>query len=696
MKTFHKIVVVGLVTVFAVCLFAGCFRHDERQQLNSAAAFDHVGTAYRLESAYTNWTIRHERNGGDRKVVVNLGWSKSYSKKFTQARGQAKLDLIEGHVTIEVRDLDDQVISDVWLIDNQPGPGHSAAPDPADHLLWIGTLEHSGDRATLSVQLGDVFEDFEVDLVAITGSGKDPTTDGVLFGSLGLFQRLYTRARTGRLNTPGDSSSSPLGPLSPSPAYAREVFPNFDRLIIKGADLFFNETFDGNGRTCGTCHPAENNLTIDPEFIATLPDNDPLFVAEFVPALEENFEKPELMRELGLILENTNGFGDSLEDLETNFTMRGVPHTLVLGTSLTPASLDGTTVPPDQRTGWSGDGSPGNGTLREFALGAVKQHFPQTLARKDGVDFRFPNDDELDAMEAFQLSLGRQEELVLPLKLKSEVVLRGQEIFLCDGRPENVNCKFDTDGNPMGAGKCNACHSNAGANVSIPGPDGGVFNFNFNTGVEDLLDQPADLITAAVMDPNLAKNPPDNGFGISEDPEVNPATGTFNTPTLIEAADTGPFFHNNSIDTIEGAVAFYTSDAFNNSPAAAGLAPPITASAGIELETTQVIAVAAFLRVINVLESIRSATGFTEFALHVHKSAKVNALIRLAIAEVRDATQVLDGGNLHPEAQRLLRRARFFLKLAEKKHFRPIQNKLLKKALNRMDRASKTMAVVGG
>ena len=29
------------------------------------------------------------------------------------------------------------------------------------------------------------------------------------------------------------------------------------QLIAKGRDLFFNETFAGNGRTCGTCHPAE-------------------------------------------------------------------------------------------------------------------------------------------------------------------------------------------------------------------------------------------------------------------------------------------------------------------------------------------------------------------------------------------------------------------------------------------------------
>ncbi len=51
MKKFYKIVVVGLVTVFAVCLFASCGPHDERPQLDSASAFAHGGTANRLEAA---------------------------------------------------------------------------------------------------------------------------------------------------------------------------------------------------------------------------------------------------------------------------------------------------------------------------------------------------------------------------------------------------------------------------------------------------------------------------------------------------------------------------------------------------------------------------------------------------------------------------------------------------------------------
>src|SRR5213083_3015612 len=150
------------------------------------------------------------------------------------------------------------------------------------------------------------------------------------------------------------------------------------QLIAKGSNLFFNETFGGNGRTCGTCHPAENNFTIDAAFIATLPKDNPLFVAEFNPALKENFENPALMREFGLIQENLDGF----DDLKNKFVMRGVPHVLALRTSVQ--------SPAGPRTGWSGDGAPGDGSLRSFATGAVIQHFTKTLHRIPGVDFRCP------------------------------------------------------------------------------------------------------------------------------------------------------------------------------------------------------------------------------------------------------------------------------------------------------------------
>src|SRR5262245_479633 len=170
-------------------------------------------------------------------------------------------------------------------------------------------------------------------------------------------------------------------------------------LVDRGRRLFFSETFNGNGRTCATCHRAEDNFGLSPAFIATLPPTDVLFVAEINPALAKGFEAPRQMRANGFILENLDGF----EDLSNKFVLRGVPHTLALRTSVT--SRDG------PRTGWGGDGAPGDGALRSFALGAVIQHFPKTLARVPGQDFRLPTDEELDALEAFMLSLGRQEDL---------------------------------------------------------------------------------------------------------------------------------------------------------------------------------------------------------------------------------------------------------------------------------------------
>ncbi len=381
--------------------------------------------------------------------------------------------------------------------------------------------------------------------------------------------------------------------------------------IERGRDLFFNETFNGNGRTCGSCHRTEDNFGITPAFIATLPADDPLFVAEQNPDLAQNFENPLLMREFGLILENQDGF----DDLENNFNMRGVPHTLAMRTSVD--SRDG------PRTGWSGDGAPGDGSLRSFATGAVIQHFPLTLNRVPDLDFRLPTDDELDDMEAFMLSLGRQEELTLPLPLEGFVASRGQEIFL-----DNT------------LGKCNACHFNAGANAHPQIFGAGAGNLNFNTGVEDLPDQPADLTGELV--------PPDDGFG-------NPGNGEFNTPPLVEAADTGPFFHNNSVETIEGAVEFYNGDSFNNSPA--GQLLQGATGSGINLDATQTVAVAAFLRVINALENIRASVILLETAASSDKQADFDNL-RTANEETDDAIMVLAGGGLHPQAVLYLRDAR--------------------------------------
>lgn len=411
-----------------------------------------------------------------------------------------------------------------------------------------------------------------------------------------------------------------------------------DELIAKGRAIFFNETFNGNGRVCASCHPDGNSTSLDPTFIATLAPTDSLFVAEFNSDLKENFENPRLMRNFSLILENLDGF----DSLPGRFTMRGIPHILGLSTSV--ASQGG------PRTGWSGDGAPGDGSLRSFATGAVIQHFTKTLNRVAGIDFRLPTNDELDALEAFQLSLGRQEDLQLPLPFKDSAVLRGQALF-----------------NDPTTGKCFACHDNAGANANpgIFGADAG--NLNFNTGVEDLPDQPADLTGELI--------PPDDGFG-------NPGDGTFNTPSLVEAADTPPFFHNNSVKTLEGAIAFYNGDTFTNSPA--GQLIIGATGSGINLDATQVDAVAAFLRVINALENINEGIALLEAFISREFLGRVpyGRLTFVAKSETDDSEMVLAEANLHPVAITHLKKASELIDRANKHGHS--KKKLIQKALDEL------------
>ena len=263
-------------------------------------------------------------------------------------------------------------------------------------------------------------------------------------------------------------------------------------------------------------------------------------------------------------------------------------------------------------------------------------------------------------MEAFQLFLGRDANIdIAVINFNNPVVARGRDLFIAG----------DTAGGTVAAGKCNICHQDAGANVGfIPGT-----NRNFNTGIENLPSQPADLI-----DPT--NNPPDNGFG-------NPGNGTFNTPAVIEAADTGPFFHNNSIETIEEAVGFYNGDAFNNSPSGLFLKATDSAGIGIHLETTEVSAIAAFCRALNVLENIRSAAEFLEFAMDAPKNSKmVGSLIKLANADVGDANEVLDCGGLHPKARQRLREA-FALFQASAAKKPKAKKKIIQRALDLLESA---------
>ncbi len=581
-----------------------------------------------LRADFQDWSARHAASGGDRNVLISLGWAKGLSRENTEAVGLARLDLVRSAVQVELSGLP-AGSWDVWMVQNQPSG--SVVPEPGDRMHRLGSVATAaGNKTTrLSTRLEPGFFDrFRADVMVVTRAGARPEDGGVLYGSPDLFQRMYTKAQSKPALEP---SPTPMLASFFGPRVANATpFDSTDALVAQGFQIFFNEKFGGNGRTCGTCHPSDNNFTIDAKYLTTLAPDDPLFVAETNPDLAHNFENPTLMRALGLIVENPDGF----DNLATKFVLRSVPHLLGLQHSRTPIQ-PGSPNPPAERLGWAGDGAPGAGTIRDFAVGAITQHFTKTLNRVPGTDFRLPTNTEMDALAAFQLALGRQQDLNLPaMQFKSPVVSRGQAIFLA----------LDSQGGTVAAGKCNACHGNGGA----LGQSGD--NRNFNIGSEDLPDHPADLIMPGAR-------PRDGAFGRAPNPRGGFGNGRFNTPVVVESADTGPFFHNNSAATIEEAVGFYNSNAFNTSEVGLQFKAADTGGIGIHLESTQVESVAALLRVLNALENIRSSTELDQAAVNLKDKGQANLLLDLASFDTRDAVRVLEERGLHLDALAKLKQA---------------------------------------
>ncbi len=116
----------------------------------------------------------------------------------------------------------------------------------------------------------------------------------------------------------------------------------------------------------------------------------------------------------------------------------------------------------------------------------------------------------------------------------------------------------------------------------------------------------------------------------------------FNSPPVVESADTGPFFHNHTVSDLESSVAFYGSLAFQS-----GLTPgAIPIAISDDPAVPEVQAIAAFLRVLNALENIRSSI---EVAARGRTMASASRYERPGATGARgssDALEVLSAGAL--------------------------------------------------
>ena len=580
-------------------------------------------------------------------VALSLSNLRGISSEAVNAGGRVRVDLATGTVDSFVQLLPSDGTFDLWLIDNKPGPGRTTLAQQGDDLMKIGAYSPVSGGHQLSVSLGaSAFGSFFPDRAFVVRAGTSPEDGFLLTGPATLFTRL--RHRQVRFV---DRAAVPLGF---NPAFASTRAANFAKVIAEGRQLFLHEKFEGNGRTCGTCHVETNNFTVDPKLIATLPPSDPLFVAETNPALS-TLENSDLLRRFGLILVNADGF-----DPSRGFVFRSTQNVQALANSMVAqdpnAAIDfssnGRNPDPPERLGWGNDGPP----LRDFPLVALAQHAPMTLSRTSGVDFRIPTDEELDALAAYQLALGRQEDFALAtLELKSALAIEGKRLFLDSGNLLEPGHK-----------NCNSCHFNAGGTTGLtldpsapgfPRTDGNPSPVNIASGT-NVNEIPLAVTLGLPRDGGFGQVPTIFGsFGNTDD--LPPPFGhfeleDFNSTTLVESADTGPFFHNHTVPDLESAVAFYGSPAFK-----ASVTPSLIP---IDLKddpaNPEVLAIAAFLRVLNALENIRSSIDVADRGLSMGRVADQRELARLSVAETVDAIEVLSAGAYATASEASVRSAR--------------------------------------
>jgi hypothetical protein len=556
-----------------------------------------VTTEDGLAQAYGIFKTLFTQNNMDKSFVIGFGFHPGLSTQKilvngTPVNGQATINFSTGVVTATLTGPTDGTTFDLYFVKNNTTQG-TVKPESVDTIFKVGSFvannPNNPNQQNLNANIGTApfpqnGVNFDLDMVVVTIHGQGPTSSVIASGARTIFEKRFFRERA------GSSLDAVSGTL------ANFVETN-DPLVQRGAQLFVNETFNGNGRQCQTCHPLSNNQTIDPTFVASLPSTDPLF--NFPTGLEDPTMLPH-----ALIRENVDGF----EQPTVKFVERGVPHTLSMSTSIgevgtglgqsgnTGSGIDG--PPPDQRTGWGGDGAPGRGTLNEFAFGAIVQHYTRSLNRVPGTDFRLPTQAELDALEAFQLFSARQKNPVTTsLGFGDPVAEAGMQ-------------------SANGEGLCFACHQELSGVTNS--------NLNLNTGVENLF---IPFRTSTNM-------PADGGFG--------PAPGTlatgfgstrFNVPPLFEAALTTPLFHNNAVATIEDGVAFYQTPQFLSSPATQFAVPQLT--------PTSIQNIGGFLRTLGALENI---ARIRKRAVYLENNATQGGttIMNQAIADSQNAIDVLN------------------------------------------------------
>lgn len=292
-----------------------------------------------------------------------------------------------------------------------------------------------------------------------------------------------------------------------------------------GSDLFFHETFGGNGRTCATCHDPRNEFTVSPALVEARYQADPggpLFRA----------------------IDSDDGAGRDFTTLRTRAVFRVTiplhPNVVRLDDPARRSITVWRGVPAVDDVALTGpylqDGRAA--TLQAQAAGAIRDHMEPA---------RRPLDKELDSLASFE------GELYYPLKLRSledtadpvpkppgfsvplegPAAIRGKAVFDRHCRNCHDGETFDRPSAPGASRFANVFVSDA--NV----PDFPLLHLGFR--------QPdGSLLEAYTPDPGRA--------AITGDVrDLN----AFDTPSLRAVKQTAPYFHDNSAATLHDVIDHY-------------------------------------------------------------------------------------------------------------------------------------------
>lgn len=223
--------------------------------------------------------------------------------------------------------------------------------------------------------------------------------------------------------------SDPAGSLEAAPAASSTRAA----LVERGRKLFFEETFGGNGRTCGTCHPTPT-LVLTPADIAVLPPDDPFFAGVM------DFD-PEMARH-GMIRYPLGGASLFEPDM---VVFRSIP-----------------TIRNVRRTApFTSDGRASN--LQEQALEATLLHLLDGAVDRPGE--RLPTAEEIDAIVAFEEAMQEPESGRMGTGGLDAQARAGRALFFGDARcaschvpPEFTDNRFHhivaTSDPPADPGRC--------------------------------------------------------------------------------------------------------------------------------------------------------------------------------------------------------------------------------------------------